>query len=397
MAVTALQKLADKPEKLVIGLMSGTSADGVDAVLVRISGCGLHTSVRQIAYTNVPYDHGFRTNLLRLADGTVGGSRELCLVNFHLGRLFVEAGLAVCGQAGIPVSFVDLIGSHGHTFHHAPRPVDYYGRQIAATLQLGEASLLNEAFGCPVVSDFRVRDMAAGGQGAPLVPYTEYLLYRSETETIALQNVGGIGNMTILPKNCRADDVLAFDTGPGNMVMDALVSRFTDGGRTYDENGILAGQGHCSAELLSQLIANDPYLSLRPPKTTGRERYGKPFVDEVIRRARVFSLSQEDIIATATAYTAHTIIHALHDFSPSPVDKLVVGGGGSHNRTLLLFLQEGLGSCPVLKQEDLGLDSDSKEAVAFAVLANETISGNANSLVGATGAKHPVVMGKVSF
>lgn len=391
-----LYRLAEKSEKMVIGLMSGTSADGVDAVLVAISGNGIETRVTQIAFESIPYEREFRANLLDLAGGTRGGSRELCLASFRLGQLFADAAQAVCAKGHVPVRSIDLIGSHGHTFYHIPQPVDYYGCRVAATLQLGEASLLNEAFGCPVVSDFRVRDMAAGGQGAPLVPYTEYLLYRSDTETIALQNIGGIGNITILPKGCTPDDVRAFDTGPGNMIIDALVDRFTSGEQTYDRDGGMANKGRCSEELLLELIASDAYLSLPPPKTTGREWYGKAFVDAVLERAKRLSLSPNDIIATMTAYTAQTIVRALHDYAPPCIDRLIVGGGGSHNPVLLSFLREGLSRCAVLRQEDLGLDSDSKEAVAFAVLANEAICQHTNSLPGVTGAAHPVVMGKIS-
>jgi anhydro-N-acetylmuramic acid kinase len=239
-----LKRLSEKPSKLVIGLMSGTSADGIDAALVRIEGSGFETRVEPVAFVSLPYEEAFRSSLLELALGNIGGSRELCLMNFRLGRMLAEASLAVCEKAKLQPGDVDLIGSHGHTFYHQPSPVEYLGGPVAATLQLGEASFLNEAFGCPVVSDFRVRDMAAGGQGAPLVPYTEYLLYRSESETIALQNIGGIGNVTLLPKACSAEDVIAFDTGPGNMVIDALVRRFTEGRKAMTGTGKRqAGEG----------------------------------------------------------------------------------------------------------------------------------------------------------
>ncbi len=392
-----LKGLSEKPSKLVIGLMSGTSADGIDAALVRIEGSGSETRVEPVAFVSLPYEEAFRSSLLELAQGGIGGSRELCLMNFRLGRLLAEASLAVCEKAKLQPKDVDLIGSHGHTFYHQPSPVEYLGGPVTATLQLGEASFLNEAFGCPVVSDFRVRDMAAGGQGAPLVPYTEYLLYRSESETIALQNIGGIGNVTLLPKACSAEDVIAFDTGPGNMVIDALVRRFTGGRKSYDRDGKMAGRGRVSGSLLEEIAAGDEYLSLLPPKTTGRERYGNAFVDDVLERAKMLSLPQEDIVATLTAYTARSIAASLRDFCPERIDKLVVGGGGSRNQTLLSFLRKELAPCPVLTQEDLGLDSDSKEAVAFAVLANEAVEGLANSLPRVTGARHPVVMGKVSF
>ena len=390
-----LQKLWDKPSLLVIGLMSGTSADGMDAALVEITGSGIGTRVQQKGFVSLPYSEEVRSEILRLAEGKQGGSHDLCLFHFLLGQLALEACQAVCRQAGVDPAQVDLAGSHGQTLYHIPVEEPYAGRMVRGTLQLGEASVLCEGLGCPVVSDFRVRDMAAGGQAAPLVPYAEYLLYRRQDQTVGLQNIGGIGNLTVLPKGGTPEDTFAFDTGPGNMVMDQVVSRITGGKLRYDDGGRLAAQGQCHAALLQWLL-QDPYLQVKPPKTTGREYYGEAFVDALMDKAREFGVKGLDILATATRFTAECIRVAVEQFCSSMPDYLVVGGGGSRNPTLLRDLRRTL-HMPVLINEDLGFDSEAKEAVAFAILANECVHGLCNNVPSVTGARHPVVMGKISL
>ena len=255
--------LWSKPSRLVVGLMRGTSADGIDAVLTRISGSGLSTKVEQLGFYFQPFDDATRQAILTLCGGESGGTREVCLMSTHLGRLYAQAVHGLLEQTGI--SQIDLIGNHGQTVFHIPEAMPYLNTAIRGTLQIGDPSYLAEEFGCPVVSDFRIRDMAAGGLGAPLVPYTEFLLYRSETEDVALQNIGGIGNVTLLPAGCTLDQVTAFDTGPGNMVMDALVSRMTHGRLSYDDGGKLAASGTVIPELLAWML-EDPYLTKAPPR-----------------------------------------------------------------------------------------------------------------------------------
>ncbi len=393
--MNALTSIWEKPSVLAIGLMSGTSADGMDAALVEITGHGLSTRVKQLGFVSLPYSDEVRSAILRLAGGESGGSHELSLFHFLLGRLSLEACLAVCEAAGLCPSEVDFVGSHGQTLYHAPVPESYLGYPISATLQLGEPSVICEGMGCPVVSDFRVRDVAAGGLGAPLVPYTEYLLYRSETETVGLQNIGGIGNLTVLPRGGSLADTYAFDTGPGNMVMDQLVERMTDSKRRYDQDGALASLGMVSAPLLAFLL-DDPYLSRKPPKTTGREAYGRAYVERLMEKGRSLGLSGADMLVTATRFTAECVRIAVEHFCPQRPDRVVVGGGGSRNPILMRFLTQAL-PMPVQTNEELGLDSDAKEAVAFAILANECLHGIENNVPAATGARHPVVMGKVSL
>ena len=391
----SLSDLLKKDTLRVIGLMSGTSADGMDAALTEITGFGLSTIVNMLSFVSVPYAEDVREEILRLASGRSGGSRDLCLFSFLLGQLSLDACRAACEKAHVDPASVDLVGSHGQTLYHVPAAENYLGRPVRGTLQLGEASVIAEGLGCPVVSDFRVRDMAAGGQGAPLVPYTEYLLYRREDQTVALQNMGGIGNITVLPQGGRMEDTFAFDTGPGNMVMDQIVSRMTGGAMRYDENGALAASGACSEALLSWML-QDPYLKKAPPKTTGREVYGAAYVDKLMEKGHALSLSDRDVLATACRFTAASIRAAIDRHCPVKPDRLIVGGGGSRNPTLMGMLRREL-SIPVLLNEDLGLDSDAKEAVAFAILANECVHFSANNMPSVTGASHPVVMGKISL
>ena len=384
-------ELWNKPSRLVVGLMSGTSADGIDAALTRISGFGTTTKVEQLGFCFQPFDAATRQAILDICGGETGGTREVCLLSTHLGRLYADAVRQLIQETG--TDHVDLIGCHGQTVYHIPEDTPYLGTTIRGTLQIGDPSCLAEEFGCPVVSDFRVRDMAAGGLGAPLVPYTEFLLYRSETEDVALQNIGGIGNVTLLPAGCSLAEVTAFDTGPGNMVMDALVSRLTGGKLTYDDGGKLAASGHLIPELL-EFMLDDPYLTRVPPKTTGREYYGREYVEKILAFG---DYSLVDILTTATAFTAQSIALSLRRFAPRLPARLVVGGGGSRNPTLLAFLQKALPEVKVQIQEDLGLDSDAKEAVAFALLANEALFGICNNAPSATGAKHGVVMGRINL
>lgn len=386
--------IMQKNEKLVIGLMSGTSADGVDAVLVRITGHGIDTKVEQLAFVSPPYTEEVRERILQMAAGNFGGTREACLFNVLMGELFADACLQLCEEAGVRPEDIDLIGTHGQTVYHIPVAESYLGRNITATLQLGEPSVLCERIGAVTVSDFRVRDMAAGGLGAPLVPYTEYILYSDPQRNVGLQNIGGIGNITVLPAGGKLDELTAFDTGPGNMLMDSVVSRITDGRLRYDAGGAIAASGQVSQELLN-ILMQDPYLVKQPPKTTGREYYGEDFVRSIMENGEKLGLSGEDILATTTMFTAASIAHAVHHHCHPRPDRLIVGGGGSLNPTLMKMIASCLPEIEVMTNEDLGLDSSAKEAVAFALLANETIYSQCNNAPSATGASHPVIMGKI--
>ncbi|MBQ6733792.1 MAG: anhydro-N-acetylmuramic acid kinase [Lachnospiraceae bacterium] len=388
--------LTEKESRLVAGLMSGTSVDGIDAVLCRVSGHGFATRVEQISFVSLPFSAQVRKEILRMAGGEAVTAPDICRINALLGVLYTEAVDALVKKAGIGRDEIDLIGSHGQTFWHIPEAEPYCGRNVRGTLQLGDVSLLAETFSCLTVSDFRVRDMAAGGQGAPLVPYSEYLLYRSETENIALQNIGGIGNITCLKRGCLPEEVYAFDTGPGNMVIDAATERLTQGAAHYDDGGARAAKGHADASLLSMLM-EDPYLKKRPPKSTGREYYGSEYMDRIFSVAAERNIAPDDLIATATRFTAETIAFSVKEYCTPVPDRVIIGGGGSRNLTLLHMIRDALPACEVLTNEEIGFDSDAKEAVAFAIMANEALFAGANNLMSVTGASHPVVMGKIGF
>jgi anhydro-N-acetylmuramic acid kinase len=391
-----LQELAQKESKTVIGLMSGTSVDGIDCVLVRIDGHGEATTVTQLDYLTAPIPAEVRRRILALMTGTEGGAREICLLHSLLGQLYAQACLDICDQAGIDPADVDLVGSHGQTIYHIPQAEKYAGHMVRGSLQLGDPSPIAQVLGCAVVSDFRGRDMAVGGQGAPLVSYAEYLLYKDPARTVALQNLGGIGNITLLPAGGTLADTIAFDTGPGNVLMDALMEIFTDGETLMDEDGEMAAKGHISEDLAAFLM-QDSFLTLPPPKTTGRERYSRVYVDEVLRLGLQRYVSPEDIIATVNMHTARTVALAVERFCPVKPQRLIVGGGGSRNPVLMENITRVLPACEVIDNEELGFDGDAKEAIAFAILANETIHEHPNNVPSVTGATSPVVMGRISL
>ncbi len=381
-----IASLCEKRSKLVIGLMSGTSADGVDAALVRIHGCGLETGIELLGYASTPYPVRLRDALLGLAHGSVA---ELCRLNFSVGEAFAEASLALLEQCNVAPDDVDLIGSHGQTVCHVPRS----SGDVASTLQIGEGDVIAERLGVPVVSDFRTRDIAAGGEGAPLSAYVDYLLFRREGPPRALLNLGGIANVTVL--SSAIESVFAFDTGPANMPLDETVRVLTQGDEHFDRDGRMAATGRIDENLLRKLMEH-PYLQQPLPKTTGRSTFGVDFVLPLLRAKG--NQRGVDVLATLTAFTAHSIRHAFEEYVLPRVQPLeiVVSGGGLKNHTLMAHLRRLFPKWRIASSADSGLDPDAKEAVIFAVLANETIHGVPNNLPGATGARWPTVLGKVS-
>jgi anhydro-N-acetylmuramic acid kinase len=394
-----LQRLIEKPKRLCIGLMSGTSLDGMDAALVEIEGSGPDTHVHLRQFYTLPYAGDIRALLMEAVMGERGGSRTVCCLNVLLGETALRACREVCEREGIAPQSVDLVGSHGQTIYHLPEETAFGGSRVRGTLQIGEAAIIAEGLGCPVVSDFRVRDMAANGQGAPLVPYTEYILYRSNEETRALLNLGGIANITILPAGGGLEDIIAFDTGPGNMIIDAVVK--SGAGMDYDQDGRIAGRGKVCAKLLHYMRDRDAsYQHRLPPKSTGREVYNHGYMTELFKEAEKLGLSPEDTAATVTFYTADSIRTSLDicgQAKPGGRSRLIVSGGGAHNPTLIGDLKKSLPGWELFTAGEMGINGDAKEAVAFAVLANETVHGICNNAPQATGAAHPVIMGKISL
>ena len=376
----------------LIGLMSGTSLDGVDAALVDVEGSGPDdVRIRVVHSLTVPYDDERR----RLShEAIVAGSAEaLCGLHAELGEWLAEAALAVCAAAGVDIATVDAIGSHGQTVWHRP-PAE--GRR-GATLQLGDAATIAERTGRPVVSDFRTRDVAAGGQGAPLVPWTDQLLFAVPDRTRALQNLGGIGNVTRVPPRGSAEPVFAFDTGPANALIDAAVEIATGGRHRFDRDGRLAARGRVDEALLADLLRH-PYFHAEPPKSTGREEFGRPFVERLVEAIQPEG-DQDwmDLIATLTELTARTVADAYARWMvPRGVDEVVLTGGGARNPVLAGRIRTLLDPLPVLDGGALDVDPDAKEAVAFALLAWAHLRGIPANLPSATGAAGPRVLGSLT-
>ena len=374
----------------VAGLMSGTSADGVDVAVVDIGPRGLQV----LAFGCVAYRAALRRQLFGLFDIGTARVDDLCHLNFLLGEVFADALVRVCRRGGVRLDSIDLVGSHGQTVCHLPRGRRSGRRVVRSTLQIGEPCVIAERTGITTVADFRPRDVAAGGQGAPLVPYVDYLLFAHPRRSRAVQNIGGIANVTYLAAGGSLDALLAFDTGPGNMIIDRVAQRVTRGKAAYDAGGRMAARGRVNESLLAELMAH-PYLGRRPPKSTGREVFGVAFADDVYSRARKRRVAPRDILATVTAFTAESIAHAYRRLLPGPVDEVILCGGGTRNRTLVKHLRQVLAPAAVRLTDDLGIDADAKEAVSFAVLAYETMRGAAGNVPGATGADRRVVLGKI--
>jgi anhydro-N-acetylmuramic acid kinase len=357
----------------VAGIMSGTSLDGIDVAVVDIRG----RSVQTVAFRSKPYTERIRQAILDVSDACIT-TAAIARLHFELGQLYAQAV-----RETAPVSQLDLIGCHGQTIYHEG------GK---CTLQIGEASIIAECTGVPVVSDFRPADIAAGGQGAPLVPYVDYLLFRHPRRHRIALNIGGIANITVIPAGAAPNRIKAFDTGPGNMVIDALVKEYTGGRKNYDRDGRFARRGKVNQILLESLLSN-PYYGTRPPKTAGREQYGFAYLDGLLKSG----VPLMDLIATATALTSATIALGIHRFSGVKSGELIVSGGGAHNPRIMAHLAAFLPDFAIANSADYGIDIDAKEAIAFAMLAHETWRRRPANLPSATGARHAAVLGKISY
>lgn len=378
----------------IIGLISGTSTDGIDAALVQITGLGLQAKLRPIEFESYPYPSKLRQKLLEVAQK--GRVDEICHLNFYLGELFARAAIKIAAKAGVARTEIDLIGSHGQTIHHLPDEKREKGFRIRSTLQIAEPSVIAERTGITTVADFRPRDIAAGGHGAPLTPYLHWILFHHPERARLVVNIGGISNITYLPAKGESSEVLAFDTGPGNMLIDGIMEQSSNRRRRMDWNGATASRGMANGELLKRLMRH-PFIRQAPPKTTGREAFGQHFVHEVIRSAKRLGIRLQDILATVTAFTAQSVAFNCQRFilPKAELAEVIVGGGGTKNATLMAMLKEALAPITVLPFEAFQLDSKAIEAMAFALLAYETIMGEPNNLPAATGARHSVVMGKI--
>ncbi len=389
-----LRTYLERDGHLVVGLMTGTSGDGIDAALVAFEGTGLETTYELRAYTETPLDSTLRTEILEVAGAETVTPERLMELDATLGRRFAESVRALLESAGVAPEDVDAIGSHGQTVRHMPRGT---ARGGALSLQIGSAAMLAERTGISVVSDFRARDTAAGGEGAPLVPLVDWWLFRSQAEARVMLNLGGIANVTHLPRACEPAQVTAFDTGPGNSVLDALARLASGGVHQYDAGGVLAARGAASEALLAELLA-DPFFAQAPPRSTGRERFGERYAAKVHELGAAMRLSDADLLATAVELTAASISSAIEQFlaPQGPIGGVFASGGGVHNASLMKALERRLTPARVRSLSTLGVAPEAKEALAFAFLAHQTLCGLPGNLPGATGARHPVVLGSVT-
>ena len=374
----------------VIGLISGTSVDGIDAALVEILSEKNIPEIQLKAFQTIPYDEKIKKRILEASAHHLVSLDHLCELHAMLGEAFADAAVRLAQSARVSLKKIDLIGSHGQTIRHLPPRL----KKIGATLQLAEPAIIAERTGVTTVADFRAGDMAAGGQGAPLAPYLHYCLFRALGYDVGVLNIGGISNITTIPKNAKLQNVIAFDTGPGNMVIDALITSYTHRQKSFDEDGRMAARGDVQPRLLKKLMSH-PFLLKRPPKSTGREVFGQHYIQWL--KEKTGHLKKEDVIATVTAFTAGSVAESYERFiRPSVrIKELIVGGGGVKNKTLFHMIQRLMPDVQIKRFEDYHLNSDAIEAMAFALLAYETMRGQANNMPSVTGAAHPVCLGKI--
>jgi anhydro-N-acetylmuramic acid kinase len=402
---------------LALGLMSGTSADAIDIALAHISGAPPRLNAKLLNHTSINFPPQLRKEILRVAEQQPISAEELSQLNFRLGEVFAEAALSACRRFRIAPEKIALIGSHGQTIFHQGRPVPYFGRLTASTLQIGEPAIIAARTGITTVADFRPADIAQGGQGAPLVPYADYILYRHSKLGRVSLNLGGIANVTVIPANAKPSQVFAFDTGPANMLIDALVAHFTNNRQRYDKNARRAQQGRSIPALLDELM-RDPYLKLAPPKSTGREYYGRAYLQKLLAAGRRHKAKPNDIIRAATIFTVLSIVDALNRFvlPKTKIHQLIISGGGAKNPLILAQLSAALSASPtvevvgarfsasqrsaqieILPSSNLGVPEDAKEAFAFALMAYETFHQRPSNIPTATGASQPAILGKISY
>jgi len=393
-----------------MGMMSGTSADGIDVALAEIkeaakslrpsekTGHPSRLKTNLVDYTSRIMPSALRKEVLRVGEGAPCTAGEISQLNFRLGAAFADAAISACKEFRVALSRVELIGSHGQTIFHQGQPVEFLGRRTASTLQIGEPAVIAARTGITTVGDFRVADVAAGGQGAPLVPFADYVLYRDEKIGRVSLNLGGIGNVTVLPAGARPSQVVAFDTGPGNMLMDALVWHFTKKKQKFDRGARLARQGQVNVKLLKELL-RDPYLRLGPPKSTGREYYGRAYFQELLRLGKKHGAGPNDLIRTTTEFTVASVVDALKRFvlKKTKITQLIVSGGGAKNPLVMAQLAAALTPMEVVGSARVGVPEEAKEAYAFALMAYETVHRRAGNLPSATGAEEEVVLGKICY
>jgi len=389
-----LIELAKKTPKLVVGLMSGTSADGIDAALVRLSDPLNINPIHLLGHVTFPYPLALKEKILQVSSHEMVAADELCGLNMLLAQEFSQAVFSLCEKLHVRIDELDLIGSHGQTIRHLAEPTPLLGKSITSTWQIGDPSVIAKLTGVTTVGDFRLADMALGGQGAPLVPILDYILFRSQHESRLCLNLGGISNVTFLPRGACPEAVLAFDCGPGNMLMDGAARQFF--GQPFDRDGILASRGRVDEQLIHSWL-QDPYYHRPPPKSTGRERFSSQYLSRLKPQADARGVSATDFMATVTALTADAVFAQYKAFirPKGEVQRIIVSGGGCRNPQLMQRLSGHFTAQRVQCSDEAGWPSEAKEAVCFAWLANETVSGRSGNLPSATGARRATILGKI--
>jgi anhydro-N-acetylmuramic acid kinase len=374
--------------------MSGTSLDGIEAVLVNIDESENQVlKMDLLAWESIIYPEELKARLIRLLPPNRGSIEELAYMNFYLGQKYAEAALKVIEKAHLSTAEVDLIGSHGQTICNLPKGGDEFSPH--SRLQIGDISVIAVRTGITTVGDFRAADVAAGGEGAPLIPYFDYHMFRSPNKNRVILNIGGISNVTYLPAKAGLEDIRGFDTGPGNMLLDGLMRLLSKGRESFDRDGRAAAQGRPYPELLRKMMSH-PFIHKAPPKSTGREEFGEGFLKEIMKESRNYNLSGDDLIATATAFTAEAIAYNCRRFL-GPIDEMIISGGGAFNKTLLAMIKERLAGVRVTTTEEYGIPIKAKEAMGFALLAYQAFHRRPNNVPSVTGAKYPVIMGKIAW
>jgi anhydro-N-acetylmuramic acid kinase len=382
--------LFNKKSRIVIGVLSGTSVDGVDTVLLKVRGNGINTKIDVLDFESYPIKKELKEYILKCSSKNTGNAENICKLNFLVGHLFAQSINKLISRNNLLTKDIDLIGSHGQTIYHYPFNQKLFSFNTKSTLQIGDISVISNQTGITTAGDFRTADISVNGDGAPLVPYLDYILFSSRTLNRVLVNIGGISNITFLKRSGKQNDVTAFDSGPGNMMIDYLTKKYFN--KKYDKDGRISSKGKINPELFKMICSKDRFYKKNPPKSTGREYYSEKFIEDILRSSG--KILPEDIIATFTYFTAYTIYHNVKKFR---ADELIMSGGGARNKTLMNYIKDLFRNIKVKLMDMNGINPDNKEAVLFAVLANELISGNKTNLPSVSGSDRKVFLGKISI
>jgi len=382
-----LKGIVNKSPRKVIGILSGTSIDAVDVVLTEIYGSGIESEIRILEFDSFPIDKKIRNLILRCSSEKTGNTADICKLNFIVGRLFGNKINEFLKKNKISPNEIDLTGSHGQTIFHYPVKNNQYGYDSKSTMQIGDLSVIANITGVTTIGDFRTADISVNGDGAPLVPYLDYILSRKINCSSVFLNIGGISNITYIKRNCKLNEVIAFDTGPGNLLIDLISRKYFN--KKFDKDGKIAGKGNINSNLLEKIVTKDKFVKKPSPKSTGREYYNEEFIESIVKKN---SYDPYDLMATFNFFTAYAVNYNIKKFK---TDKIFVSGGGSNNLTLMKNLRNLFEGTDLEILNLNGINSSNKEAVLFAVLANELISGNKTNIISVTGADKNVFLGKI--